>query len=178
MLIEYRSGLISLLSIDARPAFTGPHLDDCLRHFLSAPRSDLLNTVVMRSRPPRARRPIRRSARPSPQGGVTERAAPAHGGEPSNAVPGSAYVPFPHGDRPSAAEGSASLTSRSGALSSSRCASTRGELVPLSRCTRSPEPADAACPQRNRQFEPMTGRLDREVPLPPRIWQHLACRFP
>src|SRR5918996_1461348 len=37
------------------PAFTGPYSDYCRRHFLSAPRSDLLNTVVMRTRPPRAR---------------------------------------------------------------------------------------------------------------------------
>jgi hypothetical protein len=44
-----------LLSLDARPAFTGPYSDYCRRHFLSAPRSDLLNTVVMRTRPARAR---------------------------------------------------------------------------------------------------------------------------
>ena len=50
-LIEYRSGLISLLSLDARRAFTGPYSDDCRRHFSSAPRSHLLNTVVVRTRP-------------------------------------------------------------------------------------------------------------------------------
>src|SRR5688572_21849722 len=47
MLIEYRSGLISLLSLDARRAFTGPYSHDCRRHFSSAPRSHLLNTVVV-----------------------------------------------------------------------------------------------------------------------------------
>jgi hypothetical protein len=50
-LIEYRSGLISLLSLDARRAFTGPYSDDCRRHLSSAPRSRLLNTVVVRTRP-------------------------------------------------------------------------------------------------------------------------------
>jgi hypothetical protein len=50
-LIEYRSGLISLLSLDARRAFTGPYSDDCRRHFSPAPRSHLLNTVVVRTRP-------------------------------------------------------------------------------------------------------------------------------
>jgi hypothetical protein len=47
-LIEYRSGLISLLSLDARRAFTGPYSDDWRRHFSSAPRSHLL---VVRTRP-------------------------------------------------------------------------------------------------------------------------------
>jgi hypothetical protein len=50
-LIEYRSGLISLLSLDARRAFTGPYSDDGRRHFSSAPRPHLLNTVVVRTRP-------------------------------------------------------------------------------------------------------------------------------
>jgi hypothetical protein len=50
-LIEYRSGLISLLSLDARRAFTGPYSDDCRRHFSPAPRSHLLKTVVVRTRP-------------------------------------------------------------------------------------------------------------------------------
>ncbi|MEV4064678.1 hypothetical protein [Nonomuraea dietziae] len=37
-LIEYRSGLISLLSLDARSAFSPDvYLDDCRRHFSSAP---------------------------------------------------------------------------------------------------------------------------------------------
>jgi hypothetical protein len=49
-LIEYRSGLISLLSLDARRAFIGPYADDCRRHFSSAPRSHLLDTVVVRTR--------------------------------------------------------------------------------------------------------------------------------
>jgi hypothetical protein len=40
-----------LLSLDARRAFTGPYSDDCRRHFSSAPRSHLLNTVVVRTRP-------------------------------------------------------------------------------------------------------------------------------
>ena len=35
----------------ARRAFTGPYSDDCRRHFSSAPRSHLLNTVVVRTRP-------------------------------------------------------------------------------------------------------------------------------
>jgi hypothetical protein len=49
-LIEYRSGFISLLSLDARRALTGPYSDDRRRHFSSAPRSHLLNTVVVRTR--------------------------------------------------------------------------------------------------------------------------------
>jgi hypothetical protein len=41
----------SRCSLDARRAFTGPYSDDCRRHFSSAPRSHLLNTVVVRTRP-------------------------------------------------------------------------------------------------------------------------------
>ena len=79
-LIEYRSGLISLLSLDARRAFTGPYSDDCRRHFSSAPRSHLLNTVVARTRPQTER--ATDSAICSVGAGafgVPERAAPSSG---------------------------------------------------------------------------------------------------
>ena len=38
-------------TMNARRAITGPYTDDCRRHFSSAPRSHLLNTIVVRTRP-------------------------------------------------------------------------------------------------------------------------------
>jgi len=85
-LIEYRSGLISLLSLDARRAFTGPYSDDCRRHFSSAPRSHLLNTVVVRTRPQTERATDSAlCSQPDPPVGVTERAPPRRAGGAPNA---------------------------------------------------------------------------------------------
>ena len=50
-LIEYRSSLISLLSLDARSAFSiGPFLRLVSAPFIIGARSRLLNTVVVRTR--------------------------------------------------------------------------------------------------------------------------------
>jgi hypothetical protein len=46
---RHADSIISLLSLDARRAFTGPYSDDCRRHLSSAPRSHPLDTVVVRA---------------------------------------------------------------------------------------------------------------------------------
>src|SRR5262245_55080436 len=67
MLIEYRSGLISLFSLDARLTFTRPYSDDCRGISHQRPRSharaDRRGATRPRPEPPRANRTHRRAAR-------------------------------------------------------------------------------------------------------------------